>query len=724
MADEKKETKEQEEQGQKKKLRVMIVDDDKSFTNGFQKLVEDEGFEVVVEHNGKEAFHTFESRGFDAIFIDGLIPGMDGFSLASEIRWVRHGEQVPIVIVSGVYRAANHAEQATKKYRLADYLEKPVTPEAIIECLRDIFGNEYPKQEVEKSLGKEKQEKKNKPYSMTFINKHFLYDQTKISLIGKTKDTPFSILLHQIYERKLSGMIGLEQERAKKIITVHKGIPISVSSNIVGECLGRMMFRQGLITKEDLEASLQKLKEEGVKQGQALVEMGVIPPQKLEEYLKKQLEYKITSAFAWTTASFTFKPTDEIPPPPTKTDTHPYRLIRRGVEKYFKPENLQTWLHPYQSSPVVVNKDCFDRMQKAGYKSQDISLIKELGAKPPTIEEIIKNHGGQNVDMTAFLFSLISISAIRLKQPTRMEKPLNAKGIGEKESAFSKHIKHHLDNNKEELEKNLNEEEKAELEAALEKMNLEQQAYYKELIEYRTKLKTLDYFQILEIDRKAPPENVKRSYFKKAKEYHPDAVRFQDVPEIRMIADQIFAVLGKAHETLVHEDQKKEYIDILEGGGNVDASEEVARILAGEKYFHQGMIAVKRKDWQKAKENFEEAIKMSPTEGEFHIELGWAKFNMAGDNKLIRNEAKQHIDKGLGHSPKIANGHYYLGVIQKSSDMPGKAVEEFKKAIELNPRHQRAKSELNLMKMRMQGQKGGEDKPKEKKSLFSKFIKK
>ena len=109
----------------KDKLRILVVDDDRDLAKGFEDLLVAEGFEVHCEYNGKAAIEHFRERYYDLAFVDGLLPGMDGFKLCGEMRWVKHGERMPIIMISGVYRASSHANDAINKFRLADYLENP-----------------------------------------------------------------------------------------------------------------------------------------------------------------------------------------------------------------------------------------------------------------------------------------------------------------------------------------------------------------------------------------------------------------------------------------------------------------------------------------------------------------------------------------------------------------------------------------------------------------------
>ena len=61
-----------------------------------------------------------------------------------------------------------------------------------------------------------------------------------------------------------------------------------------------------------------------------------------------------------------------------------------------------------------------------------------------------------------------------------------------------------------------------------------------------------DYYSTLDIDKNASPNDIKRAYFKKAKEFHPDVNKSQG-------AKEKFAEINEAYETLGDESKKRVY---------------------------------------------------------------------------------------------------------------------------------------------------------------------
>jgi CheY-like chemotaxis protein len=110
-------------------IRVMVVDDDpvsrRAISNALQLIF---GKPDNAE-NGEAAVALAESKIFDVIFLDILMPDMDGFDTCSKIRKTRSNGATPVVFVSG----QNDAESKEKSLQCGGngFISKPVLPAEI-----------------------------------------------------------------------------------------------------------------------------------------------------------------------------------------------------------------------------------------------------------------------------------------------------------------------------------------------------------------------------------------------------------------------------------------------------------------------------------------------------------------------------------------------------------------------------------------------------------------
>lgn len=104
-------------------ISVLVVEDEKHLADGLRFNLKAEGYEVETTGTAEEALALLLDRGktFDVLVLDVMLPGMDGFSLASKLR--EQGEFVPILMLT----ARGQAQDVLRGFEAGadDYLPKP-----------------------------------------------------------------------------------------------------------------------------------------------------------------------------------------------------------------------------------------------------------------------------------------------------------------------------------------------------------------------------------------------------------------------------------------------------------------------------------------------------------------------------------------------------------------------------------------------------------------------
>ena len=102
---------------------VLIVEDEKHLADGLRYNLQAEGYDVDVTGTAELAYDLIVNRqpAFDVVVLDVMLPGMDGFSLASQLR--SQGHFVPILMLT----ARGQAEDVLRGFEAGadDYLPKP-----------------------------------------------------------------------------------------------------------------------------------------------------------------------------------------------------------------------------------------------------------------------------------------------------------------------------------------------------------------------------------------------------------------------------------------------------------------------------------------------------------------------------------------------------------------------------------------------------------------------
>jgi DNA-binding response OmpR family regulator len=116
---------------------VLVVEDEKHLADGLRYNLEAEGYRVETALDGEAALQLLleERREFDAVVLDVMLPGADGFEVAARLR--RAGQFVPVLMLT----ARGRPEDVLRGFESGadDYLPKPFELAILIARLRGLL---------------------------------------------------------------------------------------------------------------------------------------------------------------------------------------------------------------------------------------------------------------------------------------------------------------------------------------------------------------------------------------------------------------------------------------------------------------------------------------------------------------------------------------------------------------------------------------------------------
>ena len=85
-------------------MRILVAEDHPSLARSIADGLRDEGYAVDLTFDGSEALHLAATNPYDAIVLDIMLPGRDGFSIIQSLR--RRDVQVPILCLPRATRSS------------------------------------------------------------------------------------------------------------------------------------------------------------------------------------------------------------------------------------------------------------------------------------------------------------------------------------------------------------------------------------------------------------------------------------------------------------------------------------------------------------------------------------------------------------------------------------------------------------------------------------------
>ena len=114
--------------------KILIVEDEPSFSEALEFLLGKEGFAVVTAENGSDALKKFEQGGIDLVLLDLMIPGVSGTEVC---RQIRAKSKVPIIMLTA--KDSEVDKVVGLEIGADDYVTKPYSARELVARIRAVL---------------------------------------------------------------------------------------------------------------------------------------------------------------------------------------------------------------------------------------------------------------------------------------------------------------------------------------------------------------------------------------------------------------------------------------------------------------------------------------------------------------------------------------------------------------------------------------------------------
>jgi two-component system response regulator RegX3 len=114
--------------------RVLVVEDEESYSDALAYMLRKEGFEVGIAATGQDAIAEFDRAGADIVLLDLMLPGMPGTEVC---RVIRQSSNVPVIMVSA--KDSEVDKVVGLELGADDYVTKPYSPRELVARIRAVL---------------------------------------------------------------------------------------------------------------------------------------------------------------------------------------------------------------------------------------------------------------------------------------------------------------------------------------------------------------------------------------------------------------------------------------------------------------------------------------------------------------------------------------------------------------------------------------------------------
>jgi curved DNA-binding protein CbpA len=475
-------------------------------------------------------------------------------------------------------------------------------------------------------------------------------------------------LLIDLYQAQFGGRLELRRQRVEKAFLFDAGVAISSDSNVPSDSLGMQLMDAGTISRKDYARVTALIQSDQCKEGTALLKLGLIEPRELFLALKEQVRIRIIDCIGWSNGEFSIDPSVRPPDGTQPFRADAYSLVQAGIETHWRADRILQDLEASISRFPKRNVR-FKKIHERLETDDAVAALAEVFTGQQTLWDVFAvastpramaaawvldaaggldyrdDRGGVDADRTVEVEMVFGDSADDgREQDSRTPKPSTA-GSGR------------------------------------DKMDADEAAALRDDVTARhEQLGKLNYYELLGVEPDAEAAQIKLSYLRAAKKYHPDALARAGLDrEVQQQANGLFALISKAYAVLSNSNQRVEYDAAQSSDG---APIDTERLANAESMYQKGEFLLRQGNFKKAIEFLQPAVDLWPDEAEYCSALGWALYKkMPSEPELGR----QHLEAALELSADNAVANYRLGIVLRSLGESIAAANLLNRARELDP---------------------------------------
>jgi tetratricopeptide (TPR) repeat protein len=525
---------------------------------------------------------------------------------------------------------------------------------------------------------------------------------------GRLRDRRLPEILTHLQRQKKTGVLVVRRNDQHKSLFIKDGDIIFAASKYQDDWLGEVLLKAGKITLGQYEKASDVTRNTQKRFGTVLVEQGVITAKDLFWAVTHQVKEIILSLFTWLDGEYQFEegplPTQEIITLKMSTAN----LILDGIRRISDFVRLRKELPPLETV-LQVTADPMILFQDIHLTDPERGLLTQVDGRR-TLDAIFAASDLPAFETLKLFCFFISIGLVEVHIGDLQPEPSveafpseTTEPVASVSSQPSPSLRGEtseaagggslLDEERVKEVKQEQQEAVVEGRAEIFQKNAKESHLTKQKIrEAYDALEHQDYYAMLGLKQESTRDEIKRAYFRLAKEYHPDRHFQSGLEELTPHLEMLFHRITEAYDTLLMEQKRKEYDTELSLKKFKGRREEPSgSSIAGQ--LQMGQQAFQRGEFKAAAYYFEAVVKGAPDQVGHHVLLAKTLSQIPGRQR----DAETHYKKAIELDPSGVENYIGLGLHYKNSGMIQRAQRQFEEALIWDPDNRTAKEELKKL---------------------------
>jgi len=661
--------------------RILIAEDHQPLAESLLQLLKNRGYQAEHAADGIAALRAIAAVPPDLLLLDLKLPGLHGVELLKKLRQSPRTAQLPVIIVSGVYKGDQY-HQAAAALGVRHYLEKPFKAGDLLSA----------------------------------ISQHLPAAPSTTTHPAATPPSPpprlFAQHLQEAFHKRFSGQLLLNWPDTRRMLSFINGAPAALRPGFQHRDFGDYLRAQGAISIEEYAYFANH----GAFRHEVLVQMGCLSYGDLLDAKFAYLNQELEQAFGAPPAQANWQAMP-VPELMQLVTLNVPQLFYRGFQRHpgrGADQLLATCLGKY---PTPANA-FYRHINFLTLDDESRQFLKHLDG-----HHTLADCPGDPTTHAPLLLTLSALDMLRFA-----DQPTEPVSIGDLplRTLFNAVIEEAPVEVDLPLE-SFDDLVEAETEAAealastapsTAAVSTEAAAAADDLAQsVRLMAKSLEgknHYEVFGIKPgKFSVDLLKERYFAVTRQFGPD-ILMQLSGEDGTLVEEILATVANAYNTLSDVVKKERYDELL-GADKIGLGQKGDDRFQAQVQAESGKVFIDMEEWDNAEKALQEAVNFDSSSGDYLAHLAWAIYRNPKNaaSRAMQEKARQMLNRAITME-RTAPAFAFKGWVLLESGQDALAEAEFNKALKLDARSMQARRGLRILQ---------EKKEQEKKGLFGRMFK-
>jgi CheY-like chemotaxis protein len=319
---------------------ILVLEDDARFGEQVVELFGFLGHRVTLASTGASGIKAFSDEEYSLLVCDLTLPDMGGVAVVRAIRALPGGADLPVLLMSAVYKTPKLFERELRELGVVEFLPKPFS---LIELGRTVEVLTVESAEVS---GGDARITATGSWRTEKVRTLLGDGEPAFGKSGAFAQRDLLFMMFEGFHQHVAGRLTLRNDKVARELYFLNGYPVWASSNVKEEQLEAVLVRNELLTADEAKTVRRLSFQEKVSYGAAAMRSGLVSERRLLMAEKDQVRQLVVGCFAWKKGQYEFQRGDSFVSKIPIHEVNPLACMQEATLRHLELNELAPEIYP------------------------------------------------------------------------------------------------------------------------------------------------------------------------------------------------------------------------------------------------------------------------------------------------------------------------------------------------------------------------------------------